>query len=148
MSWMILYKKQLFDLEVKGQGPTKTHRLMVMHPHTKYHWPISKQKCYGLDKKILFKTQLFDLEVKDQGATKVITVRETPPYGHAHTNYLPINSFVGFIWIIWPWGQRSRSLEGHYGMRHTALWSCTHIPIIIDLSWKTKMLWPRQENTI
>ena len=32
-------KKQLFDLEVKGQGPTK-----VIHPHTKYHWPISKDK--------------------------------------------------------------------------------------------------------
>jgi hypothetical protein len=36
----ILFKKQLFDLAVKGQGPTKvityaTHRLMVMHPHTK-----------------------------------------------------------------------------------------------------------------
>jgi hypothetical protein len=31
-----IMKKQLFDLEVKGQGPT-THRLMVMHPHTKYH---------------------------------------------------------------------------------------------------------------
>jgi hypothetical protein len=30
--------------------------------------------------------------------------------------------------IIWPWGQRSRSHEGHYGMRHNALWSCTHIP--------------------
>ena len=23
---------------------------------------------------------------------------------------------------------RSKSHEGHYGMRHTALWSCTHIP--------------------
>ena len=85
----ILLKKQLSDLEVKGQGPTKvirvcgippyghaptyqislnylernnyltlrskvkvpwrslwymTHRLMVMHPHTKYRWPISKDK--------------------------------------------------------------------------------------------------------
>ena len=40
--------------------------------------------------------------------------------------------------IIWPWGQRSRSHEGHNGMRHTALWSCTHIPNIIDLSGKTK----------
>jgi hypothetical protein len=30
--------------------------------------------------------------------------------------------------IIWPWGQRSRYQEGHYGMRHTALWSCIHIP--------------------
>jgi hypothetical protein len=38
--------------------------------------------------------------------------------------------------LIWPWGQRSRSHEGHYGTRHTALWSCTHIPNIIDLSRK------------
>jgi hypothetical protein len=35
--------------------------------------------------KILFKKQLFDLEVKGQGSTKVITVRDTPPYGHAPT---------------------------------------------------------------
>jgi hypothetical protein len=28
---------------------------------------------------------------------------------------------------------RSKSDEGHYGMRHTSLWSCTHIPNIIDL---------------
>ena len=40
--------------------------------------------------------------------------------------------------IIWPWGQRSRSHKGHYGTRHTVLWSCTHIPNIIDLSRKTK----------
>jgi hypothetical protein len=63
-----------------------THRLMVMHSHTKYHWPISKdKKCYGPDKKILLKKQLFDLEVKGQGPTKVITVCDTPPYGHAPT---------------------------------------------------------------
>jgi hypothetical protein len=34
---------------------------------------------------ILFKKQLFDLEVKGQGPTKVMTVRDTPPYGHAPT---------------------------------------------------------------
>ena len=39
----------------------------------------------GLDKKILFKKQLFDLDVKGQGFTKVITVCDTPPYGHAPT---------------------------------------------------------------
>ena len=38
----ILFKKQLFDLEVKSQGPMKAlryaaHRLMVMHPYIKYH---------------------------------------------------------------------------------------------------------------
>jgi hypothetical protein len=50
--------------------------------------------------------ELFDLEVKGQGPTEVIMVRDTPPYGHAP------------------------------------------IPIIIDLSRKTKMLWPGQENII
>ena len=35
---------------------------------------------------------------------------------------------------------RSKSHKGHYGMRHTALWLCTHIPNIIDLSGKTKKL--------
>ena len=47
MSWMKLSKKQLFDLEVKVPWRSlryATHRLMVMHPHTKYHWPISKDK--------------------------------------------------------------------------------------------------------
>ena len=34
---------------------------------------------------ILFKKQLFDLEVKGQGPTKVITVHDTPSYGHAPT---------------------------------------------------------------
>jgi hypothetical protein len=36
----ILFKKQLFDLKVKLQQRSLqyvTHRLMVMHPHTKYH---------------------------------------------------------------------------------------------------------------
>ena len=37
------------------------------------------------NKKILFKKQLFDLEVKGQCPTKVITVCDTPPYGHAPT---------------------------------------------------------------
>jgi hypothetical protein len=31
------------------------------------------------------KKQLFDLDVKGQGPTKVITIRDTPPYGHAPT---------------------------------------------------------------
>jgi len=33
----------------------------------------------------LFKIQLFDFDVKGQGPTKVITVCDTPPYGHAPT---------------------------------------------------------------
>ena len=34
--------------------------------------------------------ELFDLEVKGQGPTKVITVRDTPPYGHAPTYQLSL----------------------------------------------------------
>jgi hypothetical protein len=88
---MILFKKQLFDLEVKGQGPTKV--IMVRDTLPYGHAPtyqismtyLKRQKCYGPDKKILFKKQLFDLEVKGQDHTKVNTVRDTPPYGHAPT---------------------------------------------------------------
>jgi hypothetical protein len=76
-----------------------THRLMVMHPYTKYYWPISK------DKNVMARTRKYYL-----------------------------------IFFIWPWGQRSRSHKGNYGTRHTALWSWTQIPNIIDLSRKIKML--------
>ena len=65
----ILFKKQLFDLEVKGQGPTKVNTGSCTHIPNKYY----------------LKKQLFDLEVKGQGPTKVITVSDTPPYGHAPT---------------------------------------------------------------
>jgi hypothetical protein len=88
---MILFKKQLFDLEVKGQGLTKVIMVRDIPPYD--HAPtyqisltyLERQKRYGLDKKILFKKQLFDLEVKCQGPTKVITVCDTPPYGYAPT---------------------------------------------------------------
>jgi hypothetical protein len=94
---------ELFDLEVKGQGPTK---VITVHDTPPYgHAPtyqssltyLERQTCYGPDKKILFKKQLFDLEVKGQGPTKVITVRDTPPYGHAHTCTNYVNE--QFCWI-------------------------------------------------
>jgi hypothetical protein len=83
---MILFKKQLFNLEVKGQGPMKV--IMVRDTPPYGHAPtyqisltyLERQKCYGLDKKILF-----DLEVKGQGLTKIITECDTPPYGHSPT---------------------------------------------------------------
>ena len=82
-------------------------------------------------------------------------VCDTPHYGHAHTHqisltylerqkcYGPDNKILFKKNIIWPWGQRSRSHKGHYGTRHTILWSCTHIPNIIDLSRKTKTVMAR-----
>jgi hypothetical protein len=91
MSCIILFKKQLFDLEVKDQGSTKVITVRDTPPYG--HAPtyqisltyLERQKCYGPDKKILFKKQLFDLEVKCQGPMKVIMVCNTPPYGHAPT---------------------------------------------------------------
>jgi hypothetical protein len=88
---MILFKKQLFDLQVKGQGSMKVITVRDTPPYG--HAPtyqisltyLERQKCYGPDKKILFKKQLFNLEVKGQGPTKVIMVRDTLPYGHAPT---------------------------------------------------------------
>ena len=115
-------KKQLFDLEVKGQGPMKV--IMVYDTPPYGHAPtyqlltyLERQKCYGPDKKILFKKILFDLEVKGHGPTKVIAVRDTPPYGHAPTyqislthlernNYLTLRSNVKVprrsLWYVTP----------------------------------------------
>jgi hypothetical protein len=100
-----LFKKPLFDLEFKDQGPTKVITVRDTPPYG--HAPtyqisltyLERQKCYGPDKKILFKKQLFDLEIKGQGPTKVITVCDTPPYGHAPTyqislTYLERNNYL------------------------------------------------------
>jgi hypothetical protein len=85
VEWYYL-KKQLFDLEVNGQGPTKIITVRETLPYG--HAPtyqisltyLQRQKCYARTKKILFKKQLFDIEVKGQGPTKGITVCDTPPY--------------------------------------------------------------------
>ena len=121
---------------------------------------LEKQKCYGPNKKLLFKKQLFDLEVKCQGPTKVITVCDTPPYGHAPTYQISLTYLEGQKCygpdkkILFKKQLFDLEVKGQGPMKvimvrdKTALWSCTHIPIIIDLPRKTKMLWPIQENTI
>ena len=82
---------------------------------------------------ILFKKQLFDLEVKGQGPTKVIIVRDTPPYGHAPTyqislTYLERQKCYGpYKKILFKKHLFDLDVKGHYGIWHTALWSCTHI---------------------
>ena len=49
-------KNNYLTLRSKAKVPRRslryaTHRLMVMHQYTKYHWPIWKEKkCYGPDK--------------------------------------------------------------------------------------------------
>jgi hypothetical protein len=57
----MIFKKQLFDIKVKGQGSTKV--IMVSDTLPYGHAPtyqisltyLERQKCYGPDKKILVK---------------------------------------------------------------------------------------------
>jgi hypothetical protein len=50
-------------------------------------------------------------------------------------NFVCLGDLINYLTLM------LKSHKGHYGTRHTALWSCTHIPNIIDLSGKTKKLW-------
>ena len=84
-------KKQLFHLQVKGQGPTKV--IMVCNTPPYGHAPTYQISLTSRKK------QLFDLEVKGQGPTKAIMVCNTPPYGHAPTyqislTYLERNNYL------------------------------------------------------
>jgi hypothetical protein len=68
---------------------------------------------------------------------KVITVHDTPPYGHVPTcqislTYLERKKCYGphkkILFEKQLFDLEVKVHEGHYGMRHAALWSCTHIP--------------------
>jgi hypothetical protein len=119
-----------------------THRLMVMHPHTKYHWPISK------DKNVMVQTRKYYLKNNYLTFRSNVKVPSRSLWYKTH-RLMVMHPHTKYHWpilketFIWPWGQRSRSNKGHYGMWQTALWSCTHIPNIFDLSRKTKNGMPR-----
>ena len=72
MSWMILFKKTLFDLDVKGQGPTKV--MTVRHTPPYGHAPtyqisltyLERQKSYGPDKLRWEKQEEVEEEVEEE----------------------------------------------------------------------------------
>ena len=83
-----------------------------------------------------------------------VKVHDTPPYGHARTYQISLTnlerqkSYVPDKKILFKkhyltLRSKVKVHEGHYGMWHTVLWSCTHIPNIIDLSRKTKQVMVR-----
>ena len=150
ISLTYLERNNYLTLRSKDKVPRRslryvTHRLMVIQPHTKYHWPISIQKCYGPDKKILFKKPLFDLEVIGHGPRKVIMIYDTPPYGHAPIPKIIDLSRKKQLFDLEVKGQGSTKVitvrdappDGHTTTYQISL---TYL--------KTKMLWPRQQNTI
>ena len=137
-----------------------THRLMVMHQYTKYHWPISKDKnVMAWKRKYYLKNNYLTLR------TKVKVPRMSLRYEthrimvmHPHTKYhWPISKDKNVMARTRKYYLKNNYLTLRLKVKVPqkslwyathALWSCTHILNIIDLSRKTKMLWPRQENTI
>jgi hypothetical protein len=83
---------------------------------------LERQKCYGPDKKILFKKQLFDLDVKGQGPTKVITVCDTPPYGHAPTYQISLTYLERHNYL---------TLRSKVKVQLRSLWYATHRLVVM-----------------
>jgi hypothetical protein len=151
--WLILKQKchDLLELSLRYA----THRLMVIHPHTNHHWHISKDKnVMARTRKYYLKNNYFTLRSRSNEGH--YGMRQRLMVMHPHTNYhWPISKDKNVMTrtrkfylkkLFWPWGQRSRSHEGHYGTWNTSLWSCTHIRNIINLSRKTKKLWSGQAS--
>ena len=91
MSWMILFKNNYLTLRSKVKVPWRslqyaTHRLMVMHPHTKYHWPISKDKnVMARTWRYYLKNHYLTLRSKVKVPRRSLWYADTLPYGHAPT---------------------------------------------------------------
>jgi hypothetical protein len=89
--WCVAYRNDLrgtliFDRYLKLMSPLNA--------------ALYNNKLHIMSWMILFKKQLFDLEVKDQGPTKVITVRDTPPHGHAPTYQISLYKIVIYIFYV------------------------------------------------
>jgi hypothetical protein len=110
MAWTRKYyqKNNYLILRSKIKVPRRSLRYathMVMHPHTNYHWPISK------DKNVMARTRKYYL--KNNYLTlrwKVKVPQRSLRYATHRLMVMHIQticqwSFGGFIWIIWPWDQ-------------------------------------------
>jgi hypothetical protein len=97
--WVEWYYLKNNYLTLRSKVPRRslwyaTHRLMVMHPHTKYHWPISKGKhVMARTRKYYLKNNYLTLR------SKVKVTRRSLRYAkhrlmvtHPHTKY---------HWPIW-----------------------------------------------
>jgi hypothetical protein len=89
VEWYYL-KNNYLTLRSKVKIPRRslryaTHRLIVMHPHTKYHSSISKNKnVMARTRKYYLKNIIWPWGQRSR-SMKVITVCDTPSYGHAPT---------------------------------------------------------------
>jgi hypothetical protein len=65
---MILFKKQLFDLEVKGQGPTKV--IMVRDTPPYGHAPTYQLSLTSKDRKVMVRTSFAEKKQKKRRKKK------------------------------------------------------------------------------
>jgi hypothetical protein len=85
----------------EGHHGTPTHRLMVMHPHTKYHWPISNDKnVMAQTKKYYLKNNYLTLRSKVKVPRRSLRC-VTPPYGHAPTHHIFVFRDRSMIFGMW-----------------------------------------------
>ena len=97
VEWYYL-KNNYLTLRSKVKVPQRslrymTHRLMVMHPHTKYHWPISKDKnVMALTRKYYLKNNYLTLRSMVKVPWRSLQyVTHHLMVKHPHTKYnLPI----------------------------------------------------------
>jgi hypothetical protein len=113
--WVERYylKNNYLTLRSKVKVPRRslwyaTYRLMVMHPHTKYHWPISKDKnVMARRRKYYLKNNYLTLRSKvkvPQRSLRYVTHRLMVM--HPHTKY---------NWPIWKelWSGQASKVRGH-----------------------------------
>ena len=96
VEWYYL-KKQLFDLEVKVPRRSlwyATHRLMVMHPHTKYYWPISK------DKNVMARTRKYYLKNNYLTLRSKVKVPQRSLWYATH-HLMVMHPHTKYNWPIW-----------------------------------------------
>ena len=109
VEWYYL-KNNYLTLRSKVKVPRRslgyaTHRLMVMHPHTKYHWPISKDKnVMAWTRKYYLKNNYLTLRSKVKVPQRSIWyATHCLMVMHPHTKY---------NWLIWKDNKKLWSGQG------------------------------------
>ena len=98
VEWYYL-KNNYLTLRSKVKGPRRslryaTHRLMVMHPHTKYHWPISK------DKNVMDRTRTYYLKNNYLTLRSKVNVSQRS-LRYATHRLMVMHPHTKYNWPIW-----------------------------------------------
>jgi hypothetical protein len=95
-----------------------THRLMVMHPHTKYNWPIWKDKKVMVEKKRKKKWKKKSGELLSPLSVRRLSSVVHPSVNFSHFNQLLLSHWANLNQTLVEW-----FLDGSTCVLHT-LWLC------------------------